>query len=64
MIFGSDYEGAMTYTIALVIQMQTAKFRIDLTSGILATVSRLLYIMLAFFEHFSETKALSIIRAF
>ena len=26
--------------------------------------SRLLYIMLAFFEHFSEAKALSIIRAF
>ena len=25
---------------------------------------RLLYIMLAFFEHFSEVKALSIIRAF
>ena len=29
-----------------------------------AQASRLLYIMLAFFEHFNETKALSIIRAF
>ena len=29
-----------------------------------AQASRLLYIMLAFFEHFNETKALSVIRAF
>ena len=32
--------------------------------SLLSKTTRLLYIMLAFFEHFSEAKALSIIHAF
>ena len=39
MIFGNVYEGALTCTAALVVKMQTMKFRIDLTSAIFATVS-------------------------